>query len=74
MASRPSGCTRVDEYRREEVTDEPIRTQTRSVQRYGRGLYLNIPELSTDVLNIRKGDELEVESHGDRVVIKPKSD
>jgi len=74
MATRPGAQSKVDKRRARESANEPIRTEVRKVQKHGDALYINLPPFAIDVVDSEKGGELAVETHADRIVVKPKSD
>jgi hypothetical protein len=77
MASRDRQRSMQAERRRlAEERGEPLRTVQRRVipQGSGNSLYVNIPQLASDLLEIGEGDDVDVEQHDDRVVIRPGGD
>jgi hypothetical protein len=72
MASR-EGATKLTQTRRERVAEErgePVRTVQRSLLEPNNSLYVNVPKLAIDLLDFNKGDEVDVEIHDDRVVVR----
>jgi len=64
-----SGCRPV---LNDDTDDVPLTTCTRSLQSYGssRSLYVNLPSLAADVLNLSASDDVQLTVHDDRVVIE----
>jgi hypothetical protein len=54
-----------------ETRDEPIETVTRPLMDPNGSLYVNIPSLSTTVLDLEQGQDVTVEQWDNRVVIYP---
>jgi hypothetical protein len=54
-----------------ETRDEPIETVTRPLMDPNGSLYVNIPSLSTTMLDLEQGQDVTVEQWDDRVVIYP---
>lgn len=60
--------------RREEIAarrGEPVQTYERSVLDLNGGLYANLPELAVQMLDLKKGQQVKVAVHDDRIVIRP---
>jgi hypothetical protein len=54
-----------------EMRGEPIETFSRSVYDHGGSLYANIPARASNMWDVDSGEEISVEVHDDRLVIRP---
>lgn len=75
MASpNPQAGEAVRAVRREQrAMGDPLNTETRRVQTQGSGTakYVNLTDYAVKTLGVNAGDDLLVEAHPDRIVIKP---
>jgi len=73
MVSRHNPSAGVQARREElaEQRDEPVDTVERIAKEHGDSLYANLPPISRKLLDIEAGDDIEVETHDDRVVVRP---
>jgi hypothetical protein len=72
MVSR-EGNRKLTQTRRERVAEErgePVRTVQRSLMQPNNSLYVNVPKLAIDLLDFNKGEDVDVEIHDDRVVVR----
>lgn len=72
MASR-EGNRKSTQTRRERVAEErgePVRTVQRSLMQPNNSLYVNVPKLAIDLLDFNKGEDVDVEIHDDRIVVR----
>jgi hypothetical protein len=72
MASR-EGNRKLTQTRRERVAEErgePVRTVQRSLMQPNNSLYVNVPKLAIDLLDFNNGEDVDVEIHDDRIVVR----
>jgi len=73
MSLRPNGADQMDKQRYHAGSGDAVSIQTRVAMESGASVYVNIPKLATEFLNIEVGDELVVEIQEGGLFVKPKA-